>query len=574
MSNIVEIKNLTYQYPKGLKPSLLNINLTIKEGKFVVVMGRNGAGKSTLLLTLNGIIPNSFGGKFYGHVIVDNMDTVNHRVYELAEKVGMVIQDPEAQLFMPTIKDEIAFGLENLAIPKEEIFKRINEALKVTRLEGFEDRSPFDLSGGQRQRVAIAAAFALRPKILVLDEPTSQLDPKGTLEVFQTILDLKKKYNITIIMAEHKSDEVAKFADKVILLDEGKVVAEGNPRDLFYDVELFEKLSVKIPQVCELTYELNKRGKNIKERPITLDEATATFTKYLEKVGKKLELKEYEERNESKRSNEIVLETKNLWHVYPGDVIALKNVNFTAYKGDFIALIGQNGAGKTTLVKHFLNLLKPTKGEVLLAGDDVTKMKIFDISRHIGLILQNPDHQLFSESVYKEVEFGPKNLDLPKDEIEKRVKFALESVGLWKLREAHPFALSWGDRQKLAVSAVLAMRPEVLIFDEPTTGMDWWGRHQILDLAKSLNDKGHTIIMITHDMELVAEYAKWIVVMGLGEILLQGPTYEVFKNTEVLTKTYLSPPQITQLAQRLSKYGVRPNILTVDEMIKILGGFE
>jgi len=571
MGNIIEIENLSYQYPKGHKPSLLNINLAIKEGEFVVVMGKNGAGKSTLLLTLNGIIPNSFGGKFYGRVIVDSMDTVEHRVYELAEKVGMVIQDPEAQLFMPTVKDEIAFGLENLAVPKDEILRRINEALKIVRLEGFEDRSPFDLSGGQKQRVAIAAAFALRPKILVLDEPTSQLDPKGTLEVFQTILNLKKKYNITIVMAEHKSDEVAKFADRIVLLDDGKIVREGKPKELFSDVDLFKKLSIKVPQICELTYELNKRGKAVNEIPITLDEAVITFSKYIEKIGRKIK---NIERKEVKRGDEVILETKGLWHIYPGNVIALKNVNFSAYKGDFIAIIGQNGAGKTTLVKHFLNLLQPTKGEVLIRGKDVTKMEIFDLSRHIGLILQNPDHQLFSTTVYKEVEFGPKNLNLPEDEIAERVKFALESVGLWELREEHPFALSWGDRQKLAVAAVLAMKPEILIFDEPTTGMDWLGRHQILNLAKELNKKGHTIIMITHDMELVAEYAKWTMVMGLGEILLQGPTYEVFKNADILAKTYLSPPQVTQLAQSLSEYGIRPDILTVDEMIEVLGGSE
>jgi energy-coupling factor transport system ATP-binding protein len=562
LSKIIKIEELTYTYPRGIT-ALKNINLEVEEGEFLVIMGPNGAGKTTLCLTLNGIIPNSIGGEMKGRVLVDGMDTREHRVYELAQKVGMVVQNPEAQLFMPDVISEVAFALENLQIPREEMIERIKWALKIARLEGLEHRSPFELSGGQKQRVGIAAALAMKPKILVLDEPTSQLDPIGTSEVF-SILNEFKKLGITIIIAEHKSEEIAEIADRIVVLNEGEIIAEGEPRKIFEKKELLDKIHVKLPQVTEVFHLLKRDCIELSLVPLSLSEAYQELEKLLKKSKKVLPRPLVKEVKPPKGLP--IIETKDLWHIYPGNIVALKNINIKIYDGEFVGIIGQNGAGKTTLVKHFVGLLKPTKGKVLIEGVETEKMSTAELSRKIGLVLQNPDHQIFASSVENEVAFGPKNLKLTKDEVEERVEEALRLTGLEKYKNAHPLSLSWGDRQKVAVASILAMKPKILIFDEPTTGQDYLGRKQIMNLAKELNEKGRTIIVITHDMELIAEYSKRTIVMGVGEILLDGPTEYVFSNPEVLEKTYLKPPQVTQLANKLSSYGVPREILTAKDM--------
>jgi len=561
---IVSIENLSFTYPSGERKALDNINIMINKGEFVVVMGANGAGKTTLCLSLNGVIPSLINGTYEGKIIIDGLQTTKTPIYSLAQKIGITLQDPESQLLAPSVKSEIIFGPENLGIPREEILKRLAYALKVTRLEGKEAASPVQLSGGQKQRLALACAIAMQTGILILDEPTSQLDPIGTTEVFSVVKDLNKKFGITVIMTEHKSEEIADFADRVILLHEGKIMADGDPREVFRKEELFNESKVKLPQVCQLFHWINKH-ETTKELPVTLEEGVSALSKLFEE--KKIHEKKGHTISRAlfSHSDKVVLETRELWHTYPPDVVALKNIDLKIYEGEFVALIGQNGSGKTTLVKHFVGLLKPTKGSVLVLGQDTKEKSAAELSRNIGLVLQNPDHQLFEQTADLEVAFGPKNLLLPKEEIDKRVDEALRLVGLEKMRTAYPFRLSFGDRRKLAVAAIYAMKPAVFILDEPTTGQDFQGRYDIVEIAKSLNEKGHTVIMITHDMELVTKYSGRTVVLGNGEVILDGPTHEVFEKPDVLQTTYLKPPQIGQMAQALHQFGVPEDVITVDE---------
>jgi len=568
--DIIRISDLSFTYPTGTQ-ALKNINLRIKRGEYVVIMGENGAGKTTLSLCLNGIIPNVIEGDYEGEVYVENLKTTEHRVYILAQKVGIALQDPETQIFCPTVKTEVAFGPENLGVPREEILKRIEFSLKVTRLSGFEERSPYQLSGGQKQRLALAAAIAMRPSILVLDEPTSQLDPIGTTEVFSVVKDLNQTHNMTIFMTEHKSDDIAVFADRVIVLKDGKLIADGEPHEVFGDESLVKSAFLKPPQVTELIYELRKRV-SIDKVPITVDEAEELIRNLI--MQKKIKVKPKTTQvtrpdaaiaNTNKR--EVLIETQGLWHIYPGNVEALKDINLKIYDGDFIGIIGQNGAGKTTLVKHFNGLLRPTKGKVFVLGKDTTKVTTAELSKSVGMALQNPDHQLFATSVREELEFGLRNLNVPEEELEQRIDAALSVVGLSEHKEDYPFKLSFGDRRKLTVAIVVAMKPRVIILDEPTTGQDYKGRYEIMEIAKKLHEQGHTIITITHDMELVAKYAKRIIVLGLGKILLDGPTSYVFSRPDILEKTYLKPPPLTQLSQRLSEYGFYPGNLTVEDFM-------
>jgi len=584
----ITFKNLRYIYDRGTE-ALKRISFQVKDGEFVVVMGPNGAGKTTLLLTTNGIIPHSIGGLMYGRVYIDSMDTSKHKIYELATKVGIVLQNPETQLFMPSVESELAFGPENLAVPREEIAERIKWALKITRLEGMENRSPHNLSGGQKQVVAIASVLTMRPEILVLDEPTSQLDPYGTNMVFSTVRELNKKYGITILMAEHKSEHIAEFADRIIILDKGKIVYEGTPHDAFSKYELFRELKIKLPQVSEVAHLLKQKGIMDPNEPtfITLDEAEKWFR---ENVNKKYEvdateLEKRQDKAKKKEYGDVVIDVRNLHFVYPGGVEALRGIDLKIREGEFVAIIGQNGAGKSTLVKTMTGVLKPYpkpkkikpdtsygEGEVIVMGMNTLDVTVGEMSRYIGLVLQNPDHQLFSTTVYDEIAFGPKNHGLKKEEIDERVKYACELIGIPdEFLDKHPLSLSWGDRQKVAIAAILSMKPKILILDEPTTGEDYLGRHQVVSMAKKLNEEiNETIIMISHDIDLVAEYADRTIVMGLGKILLDDVTSEVFTHMDVLNQTYLNPPQISMLAQRLSDIGFPPTILTIKDFMSVI----
>jgi len=574
----IVIKNLRYKYPRGKKDALNGINLEIKEGEFVAIMGPNGAGKTTLLLTLNGIIPHSIGGSMRGHVYIDDMDTARHRIFELATKVGMVMQNPETQIFMPNVEAELAFGPENLMVPSDEIGRRIKWALSITRLEGLEERSPMQLSGGQKQVVAVAASLTMMPKYLVLDEPTSQLDPYGTDMVFKTVKQLNEEQEITVIMASHKSELIAEYAHRVILLNEGQIVFDGTPEEAFMEQKLLKEIKVKIPQITDLAHRLKYDLK-------VMDESEKSFVKLSDAVNwlkkavnekriafKSSNLDEIRENEFLKTEGEIAIDVQNVRFVYPTGVEALKGINLKIRVGEFIAIVGQNGAGKTTLVKNITGVLRPTQGRILLHGKDIAELSVAEIARTIGMVLQNPDHQLFANSVKDEIMFGPRNLGLSEEEIEKRVKDAMKLVELpEEYLEYHPLALSWGDRQKVAIASILAMDPSILILDEPTTGQDYSGRHRVLELASRLNKElNKTIIMITHDIDLVAMYASRTIVMGKGLVLLDDKTREVFKHPEILEQTYLSPPQITRLAQMLTEYGAPSDPLSVDEFVKTI----
>ena len=566
---IVSVSNLSFQYEGGAE-ALKGISFDVKRGELFVVMGPNGAGKTTLCFILSGIIPNMYGGVRKGRVNVLGFDPWDQPIYETAKKVGVLLQDPESQLIMPSVFAELAFGPANLGVPKEEILKRIREALRIVGLEGFEDRHPRELSGGQKQRAALGAVLTMMPELLVLDEPTSQLDPLGTTEVLSAIRRLKD-LGITIIMTSHKTEEIAYLADKVLILNDGKIVAYGSPREVLSNVELLENVGVKPPAVSTYFYELRKKGINTFDVPILLEDAVNLARSMIYDGILKANAIKFDETTHSK--GEPIIEVKDVTFVYPGEppVTAIKNINLTIYEGEFVGIIGQNGSGKTTLVKNIVGLLKPTKGKILFKGEDVTKYTVAELSKKIGLILQNPDYQLFTLSCEEEIRFGLKNIGVPEEEMEKRIDEALKFVGLEHLRDRYPFALSFGDRRKLAVAAIVAMNPEVIIMDEPTTAQDYRGRYMLADLAKRMHEKyGRTIIMITHDMDLVAKYAERLIVMWNGEILADGPTRKVFQMYDALEKAFLKPPQITQFAHHLRDEGVTPEVLTVEEMLKAL----
>jgi energy-coupling factor transporter ATP-binding protein EcfA2 len=570
----ISVKNVTYTYPEQDTPALKDVSLEVEKGEYLVIMGRNGAGKTTLCVLLNGVIPNVLGGKMRGRTEVMGLDTRRHHVYEMAQYVGIVLQDPEAQLFTSNVRSEAAFAAENLGIPREEMIERIEWTLEVVRLQEFVKRAPSHLSGGQKQRLAIAAGLVMRPSVLVLDEPTSQLDPIGAQEVFSVLRDLNQDLGMTIVISTHKSEHAARYADRIVVLDQGQIVARGTPARVFSQVELLDRIYVQVPAVTRVEWDLGEAlGKDRPGKGILLEDTQASLSKLLDERGivRQSVVVSKPPPPTPPMPEEPYIVFKDVSFQYPGtDQKALDGISISVGKGEFVGIIGQNGAGKTTLVKQIIGLLKPTRGQIIVNGKDVAEESVEDMARTVGLVLQNPDAQLFAMSVAEEVAFGCTNLGLPQEEVAQRVDHALAATRLEEFREVYPFNLSFGDRRKLSVAAVVSMEPEVLIFDEPTTGQDYRGRRELADIAKRLNEMGRTVLMVTHDMDLIAEYTHRLIVMGDGKVLLDGPTAEVFQQVETLAETFITPPQVTQLAQALAEYGVSGNILVADELVQIL----
>lgn len=567
----VEIENYSWKYEGSKFWALDNINLKIKPGEFIGIIGPSGAGKSTLCLSLNGLIPFRVKGSLKGRVKIFGKPTIENSIYDLSQRVGIVFQDPETQFVTMSVKDEIVFGMENFGVPPDEMKKRLEWVLEKVRLEGTLEKTPTELSGGQKQRVAIASILVLYPEIFVLDEPTSDLDPVGKVEVFEVISKIRKEFNATMIVVEHEIDQISKYADRLILMNEGKILIDAPTHEFFEQLELIESTGESAPQVTELFYKLRKEGLYNGELPLTLDKAYVKAKNVF--PSKRLDLPEViEDEIQQERSETPVLQAINLTHIYPDGTVAINNINLDVYKGDFMAIIGQNGSGKTTLVKHFNGLLTPTSGKVLINGIDTTSKEFKNLFSKVGYVFQNPDHQLFCRTVWDEVIFGPRNIGLSEDEINQRGKDVLKLVGLSHLADEHPFFLGKGQRQRLAVASVLSMKPEILIVDEPMTGQDWKQAFALMELLKEINEKeGSTIIIITHNMRLVAEYAKRVVIMSQGQILYNGPVKKAFIEDTILREAFLKPPQITQFGLKLhNDYGIPKNVLTVDEMINYI----
>lgn len=566
------LKNVTYKYPGSDKPALKNVNLKVRKGEIILITGPTGAGKTTLCSLINGLIPHFYGGSLEGDVIVHGINTRNSHIGYLSTIVGLLFQDPSSQLVTASVEDEIAFGLENLGLTIDEIDNRINWALDFIGLSEYKSHPPYALSGGQQQACALASILAMKPLIYVLDEPTSNLDPIGSLNVFRLLRKISLEEEKTIIIVEHKLEELIDLVDRVIVMNEGEKIMEGNPREILGgEAEFLNSIGLEAPQVALFAHEIKKLGINLPSIPLTIDEGYEYFSKIMANIKEKITIPQEKPYQYDEIKKEPIIQVKDVWFQYPSGNIALKGVTTNFYKGEFVAIIGQNGSGKTTLAKNINGLLRPTKGEVIVFNMNTKMVPIHKIINYVGYVFQNPDNQLFSRKVYDEIAFGPKNIGLSKDEINKRVIEVSKMLDIDNLLEERPYELSKGHRQRVAIASILSIMPEVLIIDEPTTGQDPRGRREVMNIFKKLHSLGKTIIVITHDMNIVAEYAKRCIVMNNGEILIDGTPKEVFLREDILEKAHLKPPTITQLFKKLSsKYNIKPDVLTVEEAIFFL----
>ena len=556
MGVAISIENLNFTYRETEHPALRDINGQIEDGAFVVIMGHGGAGKSTLCCALNALVPCFFRGDYSGRVVVKGRVVGESRVAEMSHIVGLVLQDFEAQLFSTSVELEVAFGPENHCLPRHEIERRIERYLDFVGLAGMRKREPASLSGGQKQRLAIASVLAMEPEVLVMDEPTSDLDPIGREEVL-SVADTLRQERRTLLIVDHEP-ETAGEADQVWLMREGGLFLQGPPRQVLTDLTALESCGAKPPPTVQLFRAMGWPGS-----PLTLDEAIAAIERHGLARRRPLNL-EASPPPPSDRS--VILEAQDLGYVYPTrSVEALRNVNLQIREGEFVAILGQNGSGKTTLAKHFNGLLQPTSGEMRVGGRPTREISRRQLAQLVGYVFQNPDHQIFSNTVREEVGFSLRMAGFDAETIARRVDEALEIVGLAGYEEEVPFTLTKGERQRVAVASVLATQPQVIILDEPTTGLDYRHQRNMMEMLRMLNQRGHTVIIITHSMWVAAEYASRTIVLKDGRVFLDGPTRAIFAQEEALAETALRPPTLLRLGNWLGTQA-----LTVEQMVQEL----
>ena len=557
---MIEIKGLSFAYSGAEKPSLKDIDLEIGSGEFVLVTGPSGGGKSSLCRCLNGLIPHFYGGEISGRVTVSGMDTLEHSTKELATRVGMVFQDPENQLVSMDVEREIAFGLENLAFPRDLIARRIEESLDTLGIAYLRYRQIHELSGGEKQKVAIASVLALHPDILILDEPTSELDPKGAEEVLSVVTRLNDELGLTVIIVEHRLDRVLQYVDRLIVMGEGGIALDGGVADIISNhYGELSWLGVGVPPLLRLVNELRARGFGVEQVPLTVKEGRAVLDRAFRDAGGGIDPAG------GNGGGRPLVETKRLYYTYPETgLTALKNVTLRIDQGEFVAVMGRNASGKSTLVKHFNRLLEPTKGKVVVDGIDTGRATVAELARKVGFVFQNPNDHLFADTVEDEIGFTLKNLGFDPAEIGERVSRMLAEFGLERYRRRYPRSLSGGEKQRVALASVLAVMPRILILDEPTRGMEYHLKSELMEFLGEYRRQGNTVVLVSHDVELVAEYADWVILLSEGGIVVDGEKHQV------MSQALLFSPQINRLAQAFTSYGVPSDILTVDEALNVL----
>ena len=555
MTSSIVFDHLSFSYQNTSIPALQDISGEMSRGSFTMVMGHSGAGKSTLCCAINGLVPRFLRGDYAGGVIVEGMEAGKNIVPEMAQVVGIVLQDFEAQLFSTNVELEMAFGLENKCLPRTAMEERIDTYMRVVGLEELRKRDTATLSGGQKQRLAIGSVLAMETPVLVMDEPTTDIDPEGRRHILSLIRTLRVGER-TLVVTDLDA-EAAVQADQVWLLKDGQLAAQGTPVEILTDSSLIESCGVRPLATVALFQAMNWPG-----QPLTVEAAVAEIESRRLICPRRPECRAISTLTNGK----VILEARNLSYRYPsGDINALNDIALTINEGDFVAMLGQNGSGKTTLAKHFNGLLKPTVGDMLIRGRPVNDYRRHKLAREVGYVFQNPDHQIFASTVREEVAFGPRILGMDRKTLERNIAESLDATGLSGFEDKNPFLLNRGERQRVAVASILAVKPAVIILDEPTTGLDYVHQRDTMEMLKRLNPLGHTIIIITHAMWIAEAYARRSILMKEGRILLDGSTPTVFSDENMLAASSLAPSDLIRLRNRLGLAA-----MTLTDMVKEL----
>ena len=560
---MIKIENLCFTYPGADQPQLNEVDLEIKQGDFVAIVGNNGCGKSTLCKTLNGLIPHYFSGDFSGHVWINEKNTQDYSIGELAQEIGYVYQDFENQIVRPTVLDEASFACLNYAM--KDYIDRGREALQLTGLYHKEEAYIWQLSGGQKHLLALAGAIALSPGIVILDEPIAQLDPQHATMIYELLKRLNEEQKMTIIVIEHHTEFIADYCHEVMMMKDGRIAWKLPTKEALNRIEELQGIHVFPPQVTlasKQAHECQKIEVN-GLYPIKIEEAAHLFqSKRLQRSS----IKKY-----VRPSDECVIEFSDVRHEYravKGDnKVALNQFNLNVYKGDKIALIGNNGAGKSTILKLMTGLMKPKVGSVTVCDHDTRAFSAEQLSSYVSLVYQNPEQMFIKDNIFDDIAFSMKLRAY--EDYEQRTQELLKMFRLENLRDRDGRLLSGGQMRRASLAIGVALGPEVILLDEPTANLDIATRQEIMKILNATKDVMQTAIIATHDMQLVAEWADRIIVLNNGYIIADGSRDEIFGNQRICRQAGIRPPDIYSLAKLVDD---RMNCYHIEQFVEALEG--
>lgn len=557
--------SVTYKTQSEDEWALDGVSVAIERGASIGITGPSGAGKATFLRVIASYVPNYFTCDLDGTATVDGVSVAETTIGEMSATVAMLFENPFDQLTgaTSTVVEEVAYGLENQGLPREEIMERTYESLETVGITDLMDRNPYDLSGGQSQRVALASILALEPEVLLLYEPTAQLDPSGTAEVYDVISDMESDEYTTIVVSQN-TERLAPIVDRLLVFDNGRVRADDDPRSVLTGEIANEDLFF-VPDVVRIGTRLRESETVETERPVplrrddVLEELRNVSFSSTENVSRSTGVN-----GGVPSTDESTIEFENVRFSYDETIEALSGVSLSIGEG-CTCLIGQNGAGKSTFAKQLNGLLEPDEGQVYIKGHDTHDRRVAQLARDVGLSFQNPDNQLFHSSVEKEVRYGPRNLDYAEETIDTLTEEAIELLELDDVRNKNPYDLELARRKRIAVASVLAMDTDIVVLDEPTGGQDVRGTELLGNAVEELVADGKAVVVITHDMSFTRDHADHIIALRQGEVLLDSDPRTVFSQEETLAETEVRPPEVTQLGTRL---GLSETVLTVDELFE------
>jgi energy-coupling factor transporter ATPase len=583
---ILRLDNLHHTFTSSTGAAihaLRGVNLSILPGEYVAILGHNGSGKSTLAKHLNALLLPTEGDVWVKGL--NTREAIHHR--EIRATVGMVFQTPDNQIVATIVEEDVAFGPENLGVPRAEMQRRVNWALEQVDMLPYRQRAPHLLSGGQKQRVCIAGVLAMQPQVLVLDESTAMLDPQGRQEVLAVAHRLNREQGVTVVAITHFMRE-AVDADRLIIMENGQIALEGTPRELFHQTQRLRQLQLDVPPITDIAQHLHAAIPAFPPDLLTVEEVVAAFrTLRADALPTSLPLQSPDVTEILPAAPPIaftgapVINVEHLVHDYmrgtPLEVRALHDVNLTLYPGEIVGILGATGSGKSTVIQHLNALLRPHSGRVEIFGQNLTEanVDIRAIRRQVGLVFQFPEAQLFERFVGDDIAFGPRNLKLSREEIRARVRRAMSAVGLDfdEFKDRQTFSLSGGERRRVALAGVLALQPQILVLDEPTAGLDPAARQQLLEHILTLHNAGTSLVMISHNMEELAAICQRLVVIAEGRTVMAGTPSVVFATGARLRELGLDVPVATTLIEALKDAGLihdAPPIYTTEQAVEFL----
>lgn len=543
---IIEFSAFSFRYKSQTLPTLKEIDLTIRAGEKILIIGPSGSGKSTLGACINGLIPFSYDGEISGSLQVQGRETRSSDLHQLGREIGTVLQDTDGQFVGLSVGEDIAFALENEALPQSRMRDMVLHAAGLVKMESFLEHSPFELSGGQKQRVSLAGILVDEVDLLLFDEPLANLDPATGKLAIELIDDIHRQTGKTVLIIEHRLEDVLhRPVDRILLMEQGRIVADEAPHRMLASPLILEKGLREPLYITALKY----AGCDLSAE----DEAAYIGSLRLERHRDRV-LRWFDERRlePAKAAAEALLTARDISYSYDGEKQAIDDISLEIAAGEMVSILGKNGAGKSTFATLIMGLLKPDTGSFRFKGRDMAQLNIADRSEAIGYVMQNPNHMISHHLVREEVEFGPRLKGLTEAEILRRSEEALKLCGLFPFRNWPIAALSYGQRKRVTIAAILVMEPELLILDEPTAGQDYRHYSQIMDFLEELNrSRGLSILFITHDMHLALEYTPRSVVLADGLLIADAPTAEVFSNREIIERANLKLTSLYTLAERL-----------------------